>query len=383
MAFSQTPMVYFNFVSHNEETSQWDAPFYYSANRNKLISLANYFQSNGITWNMQSDWRYLNNVIMKDTSYFFSTGNKNILRWMHEDKGVEMDPHAHESIYIYPDVVHLMDSLELPESEVIGGTIYNDSNGVNIWTNLSNGQYGIIYPQQFWKPSYMMGGGTPNHTNDLEYYGIWNPQSPSAFLTHDTLQPLRQLGVGCTIKIFDTSTVSDVVNQLKDLIQHVQTGEYPNNGFYLQTIFFEQGDLNDQTFYNKVIEVADSANAIVASGAAQWKTFSQAYGIWETSFTLPMFQWECGNIQSGINDETETEISIYPNPVIEKLFVSSYSSLVNEIEIKDIFGRTVLPPITIKHSPFALDVHPLSPGIYFVQVTYQTGKISIQKIAVE
>ena len=141
--------------------------------------------------------------------------------------------------------------------------------------------------------------------------------------------------------------------------------------------------LNDQTFYNKVIEVADSANAIVASGAAQWKTFSQAYGIWETSFALPMFQWECGNIQSGINDETETEISIYPNPVTEKLFVSSYPSLVNKIEIKDIFGRTVLPPITIKQSPFTLDVHTLSPGIYFVQVTYHTGKISIQKIAVE
>src|SRR6188768_2252522 len=91
------PKIHFDFLSHNEETSQWNGTPYYNANRMKLISLANYFQANGMTWNMQSDWRYLTSVLTKETTALMqSTNNKNILRWMHEDKGVEMDPHAHE-----------------------------------------------------------------------------------------------------------------------------------------------------------------------------------------------------------------------------------------------------------------------------------------------
>src|ERR1041384_1045114 len=147
------PVVYFDFVTHNEETLQWNGTPYYTANRAKLVTLANYFQTKGITWNMQSDWVYLTNVLTQETpALTASTNGKNILRWMHEDKGVEMDPHAHESQYIYPDVVKLMDSVGLPESKLMGGTIYNDSNGINIWTNLVNGQNGLVYPARFWQP---------------------------------------------------------------------------------------------------------------------------------------------------------------------------------------------------------------------------------------
>ncbi len=232
--------VYFDFVTHNEETGQWNGTPFYTANRAKIIQLASYFQLKGITWNMQSDRVYLTNVITQETPTLkAATNNKNILRWMYEDKGVEMDPHAHESLYIYPDVVKLMDSIGLPESKLMGGSIYNDSNGMNIWTNLVNGQYGVVFPNKFWKPDYMMGGGTPNHVADLKYYGIWNPQSPTSFLVHDTATRLRQLGVGCQLKIFDTSTVANVVAQLKDLVNKVQTGAYPASGFYLQSIFFE------------------------------------------------------------------------------------------------------------------------------------------------
>ena len=119
------PLVHFDFVTHNEETSQWNASPFYLANRTRVLSLADHFQSNGITWNMQSDWVYLTNVITKETaSVTVNTNGKNIQRWLHEDKGVEMDPHAHESQYIYPDVVALMDSIGLPESKLIGGSIY-------------------------------------------------------------------------------------------------------------------------------------------------------------------------------------------------------------------------------------------------------------------
>jgi hypothetical protein len=369
LAESQPPLVYFDFLSHNEETSQWNGTPYYTTNRAKIITLANYFQSKGITWNMQSDWVFLTNVLIQETpTLMLSTNNKNILRCLYEDKGVEMDPHAHESTYLYPDVVKLMDSIGLPESKVIGGTIYNDSNGINIWTNLVDGQFGKIFPKKFWKPDYMMGGGTPNHVADLKYYGFWNPQSPSNYLVHDTTTHLRHLGVGCEIKIKDTSTVANIVSQLKEVIQNVQSGFYPDNGFYLQTVFFEQGDLNNNAFYNKVVEVADSMNAIVLRGTAQWKTFKQAYTIWENNYHAQMFQWECEQIVTAVQTKnTPRTFSIFPNPVSEQLFINTATLTEKEISLYDILFRQIFHTSINSGDQLSIDISGLAPGIYFVQ----------------
>ncbi len=370
------PHIYFNFISHNEETSQWNGNPFYTANRLKLISLTNYFQSKGITWNMQSDWVYLSNVLSKETTTLMTqTNNKNILRWMHEDMGVEMDPHAHESVYIYPDVVKLMDSIGLPESKVIGGTIYNDSNGVNIWTNLVNGQNGIIFPAKFWKPTYMMGGGTPNHVADLKYYGLWNPQSITNYLTNDTSVHLTHLGVGCEMKIKDTTTVAPFVANLRDLVLHVQNGFYPANGFYIQTIFFEQADLNTLPFYNKLIEIADSANAIVTGTNAEWKTFKQAYTIWETTYAKQMFQWECGQMATDVSDinANNNELILYPNPASTILDIAinrnSTSGIQNsKIEIYNVLGQLVYSPnFGQRASNIEIDISHFTNGIYFVK----------------
>jgi hypothetical protein len=126
----------------------------------------------------------------------------------------------------------------------------------------------------------------------LDYYGLWNPQSPANYLVNDTSSHLRHISVGCSIKIKDTTSVAYVVGHLHDVIDKVQTGQYPASGFYMQTIFFEQGDLNNMFFHNKVLHVADIANAIVSSGVVEWKTFKQAYTLWDSVYNTQMFQWE-------------------------------------------------------------------------------------------
>jgi len=285
---------------------------------------------------------------------------------MHEDKGVEMDPHAHESQYIYPDVVKLMDSVGLPESKVIGGTIYNDSNGVNIWTNLVNGQYGLIFPNKFWKPNYMMGGGTPNHLNDLKYYGLWNPQSPTNYLINDTTLHLTHLGVGCSFKISDTTNVNDFVAGLHALVQAVQTGQYPTNGFYIQTIFFEQGDLNTLSFYNKVIEIADSAQAIVASGAASWKTFKEAYTIWENNYNKQAFQWQCGQVATDVTSITQNLPQLKISWCSNSLLMIQHLSIQDDLQVIDVSGR-VWKKIKSPSEQLYIDVSSLASGLYFIK----------------
>lgn len=364
------PPVYFNFVSHNEETGQWNGAPFYTANRAKLITLTDYFNTKGITWNMQSDWVYLTNVLSKEIpALMMQTNNKNILRWMSEDKGVEMDPHAHESQYLYPDVVKLMDSIGLAESKVIGGTIYNDSNGVNIWTNLVNGQYGLVFPSKFWKPDYMMGGGTPNHIADLKYYGLWHPKSPINYLTNDTSVHLTHLGVGCTMKITDTTNATDFANQLHALVQQVQGGYYPANGFYIQTLFFEQADLNTPSFYNKLIEIADSADAIVHNSNAEWKTFKQAYSFWETTYAKQAFQWACGQMATEVSTvaETKNRLIVFPNPAGTVLSIANLSPNY-PTKLTDLTGKLLYmlpqqtPTTTIDISKFVSGVYLLENG---------------------
>lgn len=370
-SFAQ-PVVYFDFLSHNEDTPQWNQNSYYTLNRTKIIDLATYFQSGGITWNMQSEYVYLNNVLSQETpSLMAVTNNKNILRYLHEDLGVEMDPHSHEQVYIYPDVVKLMDSIGLPESKVIGGSIYNDSNGINIWTNLIYGQNGVIFPGKFWQPEYLMGGGTPNHVADLKYYGFWNPTDTANYLTNNPSSPLHHIGTGCDIKIKDTTSIASIMADIHDLINNVQNGNYPSNGIYLQTIFFEQGDLNTTAFYNKVLQVADSVNAIVATGAAQWKTFSQYYTIWQNNYNAQVFQWECGDISAGVEDEnTVAEFNIYPNPannVLNLQWKNENNESKTEIRVFDLCGKTIYENETDAASA-SLDVSSFAPGLYFVEI---------------
>lgn len=364
-SYSQVPEIYIDFLSHNEENQPWDDKVYYSTNRTRLINLSNYFQSKGISWNLQSDWKFLLNVLNQDSIMISSTNGKNILKWMCEEKGVEIDPHAHESIYLYPDVVKLMDSVGLPVSKVIGGSIYNDKNGKNIWTNLQNGQFGIIFPKYFWQPDYLMGGGTPNHINDLNYYGFWNPKDPANYLIHEPTNHLRHIGVGCEMKIRDTTTINYFLNQIKELILNVQDGSYPSNGFYFQTIFFEQGDLNNSTFFNKVKTIADSINAIVSTGNLHWKTFKQAYSEWESSYNAQIFQWECGQIITNTSNATSEDdlLYVYPNPFKNILNIKNANG--NEyFELFNSIGYPIWNGCTITQNDFRY----LAPGLYILRV---------------
>lgn len=364
-AQSQTHF-YINFLSHNEETSSWNGSPYYNNNRNRLIDLSDYFYSRGIAWNMQSDWVYLSNVLTKETiSLMAQTNNKSILRWMHEDRGVEMDPHAHESQYLYPDVVKLMDSIGLPESKLVGGTIYNDSNGMNIWTNLENGQYGLQFPTKFWKPDYLMSGGTPNHVADLHYFGIWNPQSPANFLQHDTTRRLRQLANGCSGRFFDTTDIHTYVDQIRQSIQKVQSGAFPANGFYVYSVFFGQADLNNTNFYNKLLELADSVDALVQTTNAEWKTFKQAYTIWETTYNKQMFQWDCNSAPLTIPDLPTNSITVYPNP--GHSFIRIHIPQMNLLRIWDFQGRCV-ETHSLYNGQNTIPTDQLSTGLYLLQV---------------
>src|SRR3990170_3012352 len=101
------PPVYVTIVSHNEEPLGGRPDYtadlaYYLQNRDLVKLLAETIASRGATYNFQSDWNYLKAVAMYDVgTVTTNTAGKNIVRWMREDLGVEVDPHAHETQYNY------------------------------------------------------------------------------------------------------------------------------------------------------------------------------------------------------------------------------------------------------------------------------------------
>ena len=78
----------------------------------------------------------------------------------------------------------------------------------------------------------------------------------------------------------------------------------------------------------------------------------------------------CPNSSLSVNDPDVTNISIYPNPVVDKLFIEGLSDA-SKVSIYNIFGKLVKPKITLK----AIDVDNLQSGIYIVKIADQQKEI--------
>lgn len=80
-------------------------------------------------------------------------------------------------------------------------------------------------------------------------------------------------------------------------------------------------------------------------------------------------------------------ISLYPNPVKESLNIlySSDSEINSTVQVTDALGRVVVEKtqdLQVGENKFAIDVHSLAKGIYFVSMTV-AGEFSVQKFIVE
>ena len=76
-----------------------------------------------------------------------------------------------------------------------------------------------------------------------------------------------------------------------------------------------------------------------------------------------------------ISDISENKFKTYPNPVLERLFIVSENTQIENIRIYSINGKQVLDDSNFDNS---LDVSGLSEGVYFIEIQSSEGK-SIQK----
>lgn len=79
---------------------------------------------------------------------------------------------------------------------------------------------------------------------------------------------------------------------------------------------------------------------------------------------------------SGITEETlANSISIFPNPAIENLIIeTSNSEKINAIKVYDVLGKLLIDQKIDASERMELNVSQLDKGIYYMEITTQTGK---------
>lgn len=160
----------------------------YLSLRTRLLEMATMAQLHGVRWSLEPDWKVLLAAQQyEDTALMSTTGGMNVLRYLQEVLGVAIDPHSHEGGgYNYTDVAHLLATLGVGGSTVIGGHIWDPGlPQFQEWDRFRAPVRGERYPAATWRGDILMGSGTPNHVNDPIISGVWRPQNRNAYFVDD------------------------------------------------------------------------------------------------------------------------------------------------------------------------------------------------------
>ncbi len=86
--------------------------------------------------------------------------------------------------------------------------------------------------------------------------------------------------------------------------------------------------------------------------------------------------------ETGVTQNNITEITIYPNPADDWLFIKNESTIINKVEFINIYGQTVKSQIC-NSTKVNINTSDLSEGVYIVRVYDKSGRFSIKKILKE
>ncbi|MFZ9886912.1 MAG: hypothetical protein ACO3JL_05355 [Myxococcota bacterium] len=191
----------------------------YDRLRTNLIEVASRAQALGLPFVLQPDWKILEaSLLYEEGTLLDSSNGKNLYRYLHEDLGVTIDPHAHESgAYNYTDVAYLLEQLGVGGSTVIGGHIWDPSlPQFQEWDRFRTPQPGSRFPEHLWRGDILIGAGTPNHVNDPDVSGVWRPRDRDHFFEDDPAGNIIAVGAW-----------KDDVDGVSDLIALYESGTVP------------------------------------------------------------------------------------------------------------------------------------------------------------
>ena len=92
----------------------------------------------------------------------------------------------------------------------------------------------------------------------------------------------------------------------------------------------------------------------------------------ETANVVPFVKFSF--VEGDAIEEMTTSLSVYPNPVSDRLYIETETE-VEEVIVYDIFGRRQVTETPSRQGNVTVDVSNLSNGVYFVKVVTENGEI--------
>ena len=199
------------------------------------------------------------------------------------------------------------------------------------------------------------------------------------YYVHDSTRHLVLLAHGCENHIEDTSNIYYNTDIVRNIVRQIDNGRLSDSGFYPAFSIFNIGDLNASRVI-KISQFIDSVNALTAGGRVQWKSLTQIYNIWNTTYNKKPYYVMCEDIPlsvSLISNEVPNGYVLeqnYPNPfnpntvinfsIPEKSFV--------ELKIYDLKGSLIEVLTSKELSPGSYSAYwnaeNFSSGIYFYSI---------------
>jgi hypothetical protein len=294
---AQSTPLYVSVVSHNEEDERrfgsLDTREGYLEFRESLLKFAHMLKRYGAKYNWQSEMRFLRAVERFDKSKVLeSTNGKNIVRYLKEDLGFEVDPHSHETGYIkseaynYADVAYMFKRLGVEPSKVVGGFIYWPPE-IAIWEKFREPLRGQIYDYA-WKAEILPNGAVLGHAGNKDDFssGIWKPKDRYHFTEHDENSNLICVGSGYA---FDTTG-----KWIKNLVSKIKSKELPQNKIYTATLLmiedyllkggkdplYPPAQFSFNSWENTIRELSEYS----ARGEIVWAGLTEVVEIWKKKY---------------------------------------------------------------------------------------------------
>lgn len=285
--------------------------------RSRLLDLGSTMNSYHIKWSLEPDWKFLLAALLyEDAVTIQSTNGKNILKYLKEDLNVAIDPHSHEkSGYNYTDVAHLLDSLGVGGSNVIGGHIWDPSlPQFAEWDRFRNPVYGTKYPWAVWQGNILMGSGTPNHVNDPLVSGVWRPKDRDHYFTDDPNGNIYCVGKYKE----DLSSINELIDLYRN--KSVDASCMLTTSYHINpsSILAQNGIATIETTILKPMDSLRALNEIVLTD------FTNLISDWKSKYQSNACIYD-PSIPTSSNEYSSTgknEYELLPNPVTSYIHIN-------------------------------------------------------------
>jgi len=300
------PPIYVSIFSHNEEANRGGYPDFvededaFWEQREGIVNFANMLYEEGVMYNYQSDWTFLLAARLYDRGTE-STNNKNVVRYLKEDLGFEIDPHAHESKYNYADVAYLIDQLGVEPSHTVGGAVAyppEDSKIEYLWETIEGWKYSYS-----WKAKVIMGTGVAGHQNEEEFWisGIWKAKDDENTLVHDEDAPLPVIG--------SYGRRGDYLGEdLDELLAFQKNGDLVPGKIYTASFSVRQDWFTDESI-KEFREMIKGYEDETAEGRIIWVGFDEVYTIWADEYNAEANQLKYTDFHDTATSNTAPEAS--------------------------------------------------------------------------